>query len=316
MTDLLSVDEARRRIVAMARQRPPGPVALIEAAGLVLATDEVARRDLPGFDNSAMDGFAVRAADLAGASDAAPARLRLAGEVAAGSVFAGEVEPGTAVRIMTGAPLPTGADAVIEVELTSPGAAPGGEGRDAAKDGSRLGAEVLAHARIDPGRNVRRAGSDIRAGDLALRAGTHLGPYQIALLAALGAAWPVCIPRPTIALLATGDELVDVADEPGPGQVVNIVGPGLGAAAAMAGAIPFRLGPARDTMDELRRSLAGAATADVVVSVGGVSMGEYDLVRRAVEEIGELDFWRVAMRPGKPLAVGGLGGKPFIGLPG
>jgi molybdopterin molybdotransferase len=296
---LLSVEEARRRIVAMARPRAPEPSPLEAAAGLALAAPVVARRDLPGFDNSAMDGFAVRAEELEGASEARPRRLAIAGEVAAGSVWKREVEPGTAVRIMTGAPLPPGADAVIEVELTTV-----------------EGGTVLARADVEQGRSVRRRGSDIAAGETALEAGAHLGPAQVALLAALGESRPLCVPRPRVAVLATGDELVDAGQEPGPGQVSDVVGPGLGAAVQVAGGTPLRVPRARDDMADLRRALTAAAEADVVVSVGGVSMGEHDLVRRAVEELGALDFWRVAMRPGKPLAVGTVLGKPFIGLPG
>jgi len=298
--DLLSVDEARRRLVALAP--PPRVVAvpLREARGLVLAQVVAARGPLPAFDNSAMDGFAVRARDVLGASPEAPARLRLTGEVAAGSVYAGTVEPGEAVRIMTGAPVPAGADAVIEVER------------------SHLAAGwVMLDRGADPGNNIRPAGGDIEAGEEALAAGTHLGPAQLALLAALGEAEPRCLARPRVAVLATGDELVEPGAVPGPGQVVNIVGTAIAAAVEDAGAVAVVIPPARDTAEDIRRALQAAmAAADVVVSVGGVSMGEYDLVRPAVQELGRLDFWRVAMRPGKPLAVGRLGDCPFVGLPG
>ena len=295
---MLSVDEARARIVAAGRRRPATPTALRQAAGLVLGADVVARRDLPGFDNSAMDGFALRAGDVASASSGRPVRLRLLGEVAAGAVFGGRVETGGAVRIMTGAPLPKGADAVLEVEETAMDA-----------DG------VLALRAVERGRSIRRVGEDIRRGEVALAAGSFLGPAQLGLLAALGEAAPVCIPRPRVALLATGDELVDVEVEPGPGQVVDI-GVAFAAAAVGAGAEVVPVLRAADAREDLERALRQAAEADVVVSVGGVSMGEYDLVRKVVEKLGALDFWKVAIRPGKPLAVGRVLDRSFVGLPG
>jgi molybdopterin molybdotransferase len=296
---LLSVDEARQRLQALLGTPPPEAVALAEAGGLVLAADVLARRALPGFDNSAMDGFAVRAADTAGATPASPRRLRLAGEVAAGAVDPGTVEPGEAVRIMTGAPVPRGADAVIEVER------------------ARLeGQDVLAEAEVEPGRSIRRAGEDIRPGDFALAAGAVLGPAQLALLAALGEVRPRCIPRPVVAVFGTGDELVDPEIEPGPGQVADVVTTAMPAAVAEAGGRPLAVRRAADSEQDVRRAFREAASADLVVSVGGVSMGEYDLVRRVIEADGQLDFWRVAMRPGKPLAVGSVGGRPVVGLPG
>ena len=247
-----------------------------------------------------MDGFAVRLADLAGASRDRPARLRVAGEVAAGTVYEGEVTSGTAVRIMTGAPIPAGAEAVIEVEATE-----------------AHGDEVLVFSTVEPERSFRRAGTDLARGATALAAGSHLGPSQLALLAALGVTRPECHRRPRVAVVVTGDELVDAATEPGPGQLVDVVSPSLGAAIASLGAEAV-IGPrVPDRADAIRDALSrAAAAADLVISTGGVSMGERDLVRPVVEEIGELDFWRVAMRPGKPLAVGRVRGTPFIGLPG
>ena len=296
---MLTVDEACRRLVAMVGVLPPVSTPLPRARGLVLATGVVARRDLPGFDNSAMDGFAVRAADTAGASEGEPARLRVAGEVAAGSVFAGLLEPGTAVRIMTGAPIPAGSDAVVEVESTT-------------VDGDT----VLVMTEVEPGRSLRRAGDDVRRGEGALAAGAWLGPAQLALLAALGETQPSCHPRPRVAVIPTGDELVDPAQQPGPGQVADVVSSALPAAVAEAGGEPLLIRRAIDTEGDVRRALRDARGADLVVTVGGVSMGEYDFVRRVIETEGELDFWRVAMRPGKPLAVGRVGGIPVVGLPG
>jgi molybdopterin molybdotransferase len=277
----------------------PEPVSLAEAAGRVLATAVVARRDLPGFANSAMDGFAVRAVDLGRASPQNPARLVLAGEVGAGSVFAGEVGPGSAVRIMTGAPIPAGADAILELE-------------EAIEDGS----DVLMQRAAEQGRNIRGAGTDLRRGELALGAGVPLGAAQLALLAALGEDRIECTRQPVVAVVSTGDEVVDAGHEIGPGQVYDAIGPSLGAAVALAGARPAMIRRARDNAGDIRRALEDASAADLVISVGGVSMGRYDLVRPAVEELGRLDFWKVAMRPGKPLAVGAVLGRPFVGLPG
>ena len=296
---MLSVDEAQRRLGELVGRLAVVEVALADATGMVLADDVVAGRDLPGFDNSAMDGFALRSAETTGASAGRPARLRVVGEIAAGSGGGEPLAPGTAVRIMTGAPIPPGADAVLEVEET------------------RLeGDEVLALRAAEVGRSRRAAGSDIRGGETALRAGAHLGSAQVALLAALGASRLRVFQRPRVALLATGDELVDVEVDPGPGQVVDAATPGLRAAVLAMGAEAVVIARARDSVEDLRRALALAAEADLIVSVGGVSMGEYDLVREVVADMGELDFWTVRMRPGKPLAVGSVRGTPFIGLPG
>lgn len=297
---MLTVEEARQRLVELAGTLASEATPLDAAAGLVLAEDVVAGRNLPGFDNSAMDGFAVRVGDVANASRDKPARLRVVGEVSAGTVYKGKLAAGTAVRIMTGAPIPAGAEAVIEVEET-----------DVAGD------DVLVFRAPEPGRSFRAAGSDLAAGVSALAAGTVLGPSQLGLLAALGVTLPWCYRRPRVAVLATGDELVDASVDPGPGQVVDIATPSLTAAITGIGAEALPLPPAADREAAIRDALSqAAATVDMVISVGGVSMGERDLVRPVVEELGELDFWRVAMRPGKPLAVGTVQGTPFIGLPG
>jgi molybdopterin molybdotransferase len=296
---LLTVDEARRRILAMMPAPEAETVALAQAAGRVLATAVVAGHDLPGFANSAMDGFAVRAADLSGAAPEDPVHLLLVGEVGAGNVFAGELRPGTTVRIMTGAPIPDGADAVLELE-------------EAAEDGPR----VLMRRAAERGRNIRGAGTDVQSGELALDAGVTLGPAQLALLAALGQDRLDCLRQPLVAVMSTGDEVVEAGDAIAPGQVYDAIGPSLSAAVTLAGAHAIVIRRARDTADDVRRALREAAVADLVVSVGGVSMGRYDLVRPAVEELGRLDFWKVAMRPGKPLAVGEVLGRPFVGLPG
>ena len=211
-------------------------------------------------------------------------------------MFEGQVEPGTTVRIMTGAPIPAGADAVLEVEET---------GTD--------GATVLIRRAVDAGRHIRRTGTDVARGDVALDAGVVLGPAQLALLGALGEARVECIRRPVVAVVATGDEVVEPGEELAPGQVHDAITPSLRAAVDGAGALAMVVRRAKDTADDVRRALREATEADIVVSVGGVSMGEYDLVRPAVEELGELAFWKVAMRPGKPLAIGRVGDGRLLG---
>ena len=298
-TALLSVNQARERINAMLAVLEAERVAIADARERVLAAPVVAGRDLPGFDNSSMDGFAIRAGDVSQAEATAPVRLRVTGTSAAGGAFAGEVAPGTAVRIMTGAPIPRGADAVIEVEETS-------------MDGE----SVLVRRAAAVGRNLRPAGGDLRRGELALERGAHVGPAQLALLAALGTETVECVRRPVVALVPTGDEVVDAGHEPGADQLYDAITPALAAAVSAVGGLPMRVLRARDDVDDVRRALRQAAEADFVLSVGGVSVGDRDLVRPVVEELGELDFWKVAVRPGKPLAVGRVLGKPFIGLPG
>jgi molybdopterin molybdotransferase len=295
---MLRVDEARQRVAAMLPRLAVEPVRVAEAANRVLAVEVVAPRDVPGFDNSAMDGFAVRSADLAAAGES-PVRLQVTGEVAAGAVFEGAMASGETVRIMTGAPVPRGADAVVEIEETT-------------SDESG----VMIRLAPAPGRNVRLAGGDIRRGEVALPPGTVLGPAQLALLGALGTVDVECVRRPVVAVVATGNEVVSAGEDLAPGQVYDAITPAISAAIEAAGGRPLVVARARDSADDVRRALREAADADMVLSIGGVSMGAYDLVRSAVEDLGELDFWKVAMKPGKPLAVGRVLGRPFVGLPG
>ena len=295
----MSVEEARRRILSMVDQLGSEPVRLADAGGRVLSAAITANRDLPGFDNSSMDGFALRAGDVAAAAPAAPIRLRVIGTAPAGAAFAGTLLPGTAVRIMTGAPIPDGADAVVEVEATT-------------TDGDA----VLVQMATDAGRNVRHAGGDLRSGEGALEAGAVLGPAQVALLGALGMATVDCVRRPVVALVPTGDEVVGPPSQPGPGQLFDAITPALTVSVVAAGGVPMVVDRAADDIADVSRALDQASSADFVVTIGGVSVGDRDLVRPVVAEIGELDFWRVAMRPGKPLAVGRVRGTPFVGLPG
>lgn len=296
-----SVEEALAQILAGVRPLDPEKVALVEAQGRVLARDLVAPFALPPFANTSMDGYAVRSADLAGTSDQQPALLKMVGVVPAGGEFVGELATGTTVRIFTGAPIPAGADAVIQQELTAP--SPDGE-------------FIPMLAAIAPGHNIRMAGSDVQAGSLVVARGTELGPAEIAVAAAIGAARVEVTRQPRVAIIGTGDELVEPGQPLGPGQIYNSNALMLAAAVRAAGGVPWVLPTASDTLDDIRAHFTQAQAADLVLSSGGVSVGDFDLVRRVLEEMGQVAFWRVNVRPGKPLAFGRLGATPFMGLPG
>jgi molybdopterin molybdotransferase len=322
---LLSVDEAREQVLAAI----PGPLpseSVPVGAGLwrVLAEPVVAATSLPPWDNSAMDGYAIRSTDTAGASESAPTRLRVVGEVRAGAAPVVAVEPGTAVRIATGAPLPPGADAVVPVELTTPVDAEGragDRGRDAA---GPLPAMVLVHRTVAPDASVRQAASDLSAGSVVLPAGAALTPSTIALAAGAGAPSVRVHRRPRVAVLATGDEVREVGESLGPAGIPDANRPGLLAQVAAAGGEPMDLGIASDRPDDVLGRLRAALTegADAVIVSGGVSVGPYDVVKGAFEAIGRVDLWRVAVQPGKPFAFGTAdrpgGGAPVLlfGLPG
>jgi molybdopterin molybdotransferase len=296
---MLTVAAAQERILAGVQPLRTERTPLAEALGRVLAVPVVSRRTLPPFDNSSMDGYAVRAQETHGATAEQPVALPVTGESRAGSVPGRELERGSAMRIMTGAPLPDGADAVVRYEDT-----------DSGRDAVRIAVEVRS------GTNVRRAGEDMNPGDEILRPGRRLRPADLAACAALGNPWLEVYRRPRVAVVSTGDELVEVDVEPGPGQIVDSNAVAIAAAVREAGGEPVRIGIARDTVVDLRRAFREAANCDLIVSSAGVSMGDHDHVRDVVDEMGRMDFWRVAMRPGKPLAVGAVSGVPFIGLPG
>ncbi len=296
MTALLAVDEAVRRVVGACRPVPSEQVALAEAHGRALAEDVVARLTKPPFDCSAMDGYAVRAADLA----AVPARLELIGTSHAGNGFSGRVGPGQTVRIFTGAPMPAGADAVLIQE-------------NAEAEADR----VVARSGVTAGLYVRRAGLDFATGDRGPRAGTLLGPRAIALTAAMNVPWVRVRRRPRVAVLSTGDEIVMPGDPIGPNQIVSANALALAAIVAEAGGVPLSLGIARDTPEALIAAMAEAEGADLVVLTGGASVGEHDLVRPVLGREGlDIGFWRIAMRPGKPFLFGAYRGVPLLGLPG
>jgi molybdopterin molybdotransferase len=326
---LISVETAQARILELLGDRRALGVedaAIDGSLGRVLAEPAVAAVSLPPWDNSAMDGYAIRAADVAGASGDDPARLAVVGEVAAGVAPSRAVRAGEAIRIATGAPMPPDADAVVPVEMTSP---VDGEGRVGARGRDATGplpVAVLIDLPARPGANVRLAGSDLHAGDRLLDAGTALGPAQIALLAGASIGRVGVHRRPKVGVLATGDELQPAGTDLGPAAIPDANGPGLRALVVRGGADALDLGVARDTRaDVLARLRHGLAEGcDAIVVSGGVSVGPYDVVRAAFEELGRVDLWRVAVQPGKPFALatvgraGDGGGRPvlFFGLPG
>ena len=291
---LLRVEEALERILSRARPLPAEDCAPEEAVGRVLAAPVVASTSLPPWDNTAMDGFAVRSSDVARASEDAPVELRVLAEVAAGHVPARDVEPGTALRITTGAMIPAGADAVVPVEDT-----------DAPPGVAALPESVRVRVPARPGANVRRAGEDVRLGETVLPSGRVLGPAGVALAAASGAARVAVIRRPRVGVLATGDELTPAGQPLGSGRIHDSNTPLLLVQSRAAGAIATSFGIAPDDPFTLAGMLAEAvARSDVVVLSGGVSVGAHDHVKDAFETLGEVAFWRVAIQPGKPLAFG------------
>lgn len=305
----LSVDEALARVLALVDVLPGERAPLLEALGRVLAEPVAARDDLPPFANSAMDGYAVRAADVQTADLDRPTTLRVTADIAAGSWPTAELSPGTAARIMTGAPLPPGADAVVPVEDTD----------ERWKERNRpLPAQIAVFRRVGVGDYVRPRGDDVRAGDLILPAGRRIRPAEISVLASLGVAQVAVVRRPRVAVLSTGDELLPVEAELTPGKIRNSNGYAQAAQVLALGAVPIDLGVAGDTAAAVRERLQIGleAGADLFVSSAGVSVGAYDVVRDVLETEGEVQFWRVRMRPGKPLAVGRYGGVPYLGLPG
>ncbi|GAB98222.1 molybdopterin molybdotransferase [Kineosphaera limosa] len=315
---MISVAEHRRRILETVRRLAPQQVPVTQAQGCVLAKDVEALVPLPGFDNSAMDGYIVGAADVAGlpapdsadsaeASDAPegagqPVRLPVDGDIPAGDTRQLRLEPGHAYRIMTGAPIPAGGDVVIPVELTDGGTE-----------------YVTLHAADAPGRHIRRAGEDVHAGDIVLRAGTVLGARQLAIAAAVGAGELSVYPRPRVVCLSTGDELLPPGSVPGFGQVVDSNGLMLAAALREAGFDARAGGVVLDTEEAVTAALdAALADADAIVTTGGVSMGAYDAVKAALSSLGTVAFDKVAMQPGKPQGFGTLGERevPVFTLPG
>ncbi len=312
LAPLLSLDDARAQMLALVAPLPVETVDLDAALGRVLAESIDSLLTLPPWDNSAMDGFAVQADDVAGAGDHHPIELRVIGESAAGRSFKGEVEAGTAVRILTGAPMPIGADTVVPVEDT-----------DAPMGAAELPEAVRISASRSPGAHVRRVGSDLREGYPLLEAGTVLAPAALAVAAAGGHAQLTVHRAPRVAILATGDELALVGQPLESDQIPDSNTVGLSAQARESGAEIRPLGIANDELAVVVARLQSALDwADVIVVSGGVSVGAHDVVKDAFAEVGKVGLWRVAVQPGKPLAfgsaprIGGEGDVLLFGLPG
>ena len=293
---MISVEEALGRLLAPLEKLPAEQVSVADAVGRVLAEDVAARRTQPPFAVSAMDGYAVRAGDV----ERVPTTLRIVAEIPAGAGFGGVLGSGEAARIFTGAPLPEGADAIVIQE-----------------DTERRGDAVEVREGAPKGRYVRRAGLDFAEGDVLLRAGTRLTPRHVGLAAAMNRPWLFVHRRPRVGILSTGDEIVMPGDPIGPHQIVSSNALALCAFATACGAVPVLVGNAPDDPDALRTIAAAAKGVDLFVTTGGVSVGEHDLVRDVLSRDGlSIDFWEIAMRPGKPLMFGQYRGTPMVGLPG
>jgi len=310
---VISVDQALGKVLEHVDILDSEESPILSCLGQVLAEDVFSAINIPPLDNSAMDGYAVRAADTRGASPKSPRILRVIDTVGAGAVSRSEVAPGTAVRIMTGAPIPDGADGVVRFEDTD----------ETERQG--VPAEIGVLIEVAPGAEIRRAGEDIAVGSLVLKQGTRLRASEIGVLASLGCGKAKVIRRPVVAILSTGDEIEDIAKPLSQGKIYNSNSYSLAALVRHYGAVPEMLGIALDNEGSLMDKLGPGWDADMVITSGGVSLGDYDVVRKVLEKEGEIVFWRVREKPGKPLVFGLLKGRskaggakniPFFGLAG
>jgi molybdopterin molybdotransferase len=299
---MLTVAEAKEIILSAVRPRPARATPLAETIHGVLAQDVTSPIDLPLWDNSAVDGYAARASDLAAANENSPIHLRVTAQAPAGTATDVTVEPQTCVRIFTGAPIPEGADAVVMQEDTHP----------------HHEGYIAVEESVESGENIRRAGDDVTKGEVVLRAGTLLGPSQLGMAAAVGLAQLVVYPRPRVGVLVTGAEIVEPGRPLRGGQIYDANSYALCAFVKQAGGELVELGIADDTREDLHEKIDyGLSECDVVITVGGVSVGEYDLVKDVLTELGcEQKFWKIAMRPGKPIVFGTREEKLVFGLPG
>ena len=304
---MITIEEALERILAYVSVLPAENKHPLDALGQVLDEDITATFDIPPLDNTSMDGYAVCAPGTDGASKASPRELRVIGEVAAGYIYDGEVTDGTAVRIMTGAPIPRGADAVVPFEETDEETADSHE-------------SVRIFKEANPGANIRPAGQDVRTGDLVLRKGAVLRPQEIGVIASLGRHRVRVIRRPVVAVLSTGDELLEPGQPRDGSRIYDANAYSIAALVQRFGGVPKLLGIARDTVEALTARIHEGVNTDMLVTSAGVSKGEYDIVKDVLAREGEVAFWTVAVKPGKPLAFGAVqrDGRriPHIGLPG
>jgi len=311
---MISVEEARERILAFFSRLPAESIPPANAVGQVLAADVVAPFDLPPLANTGMDGYAVHAEDTAGASEASPVRLKLVANLAAGYIHETRVKRGEAVRIMTGAPLPPGADAVVPFEETD-------EMNRARGNRPAPGDDVAIFKAANPGANVRPRAGDVAAGSRVLEAGRVIRPSEVGVLASLGIGEAPVYRRPVVAILSTGDEVTPPGEPLLPGRIYDANTPAIAAQVAAFGGIPRVLGIAHDTVEDLTAKIREGLNADMLVTSAGVSRGDFDVVKEVLASEGEIDFWTVRMRPGKPLAFGAFTAPdgrrvPHLGLPG
>lgn len=310
--DMLSVEEAFTRIMACFGPLEVEEKPLLDSLGQVLAATINSPLDLPPLPNSGMDGYAVRQADIRGASASSPRKLKVIGLVAAGQVSTQTVVPGSTIRIMTGGPIPEGADTVVPFEQT--------DEVQRRTSGQPL-SEVAILSDLPMGGNVRPSGEDVRQGQLVLAGGTVLRPAEVGVMASLGLTTAQVIRRPVVSVLSTGDELVSVGEPLEPGKIYDCNSSSIAASVIASGGLPRILGIARDSLADMHRKLGQVVGSDLLITSAGVSKGDYDIVKDVLTERGDINFWSVRMRPAKPLAFGllrGEGGRaiPLLGLPG
>ncbi len=310
---MISVEEALERILVSMDALEEEERSILESLGQVLAEDIGSTIDVPPLDNSAMDGYAVRSEDTQGVSPQSPRTLRVVDTVLAGYISRHKVEPGTAIRIMTGAPIPEGADSVVRFEDTD-------DAERRQPTGQHLPVEIGILQEVVPGFDVRRAGEDITRGSTVLSKGTVIRPSEVGVLASLGRTTVKVIRRPVVAILATGDELVDIGQPLPSGKLYNSNSYSVAAQVLRYGGIPKILGIASDREDSVVAGLRQGLEADLLITTGGVSVGDYDVVKDVLAREGKIDFWKVRLKPGKPLAFGTVRGVsrsiPHLGLPG
>ncbi len=298
---MIAVEEALKIILDHITPLGLESIDILGSVGRILGEDERAGRPNPPWDNSAMDGYALKAEDTSGASKDAPTTLKVIYDLPAGHAPKGEIKNSEAVRIMTGAPIPPGADAVIMVESTALG-----------EDGF-----VRLFKEAKKGDNIRKKGEDFNEGEIVLKKGSLIRPAEVLMLATIGRAFVFVHKRPRVAVISTGDELTDIGVVPKEGHIINSNGYAIAALVKECGAEAVNLGIARDTKESLREKLMLASSFDCIISSGGVSVGDYDFVKDVLKDLGsEMKFWKVAMKPGKPLAFGVINNRPAFGLPG
>jgi molybdopterin molybdotransferase len=299
---MIPFNEARQKVLSEAKALPIEPCPLSDLSGRILAQDVASTFDIPPRDNSAMDGFAVRHADMAGASSDSPVILEIIEDVPAGTIARRAVGAGQATRIMTGAQMPEGADCVVPVELTETGIRK---------------TEVRIRNGVQLGEHVRKRGEDVRAGEVLIKKGTRLRPQEAGLIASLGMTGVLVSRKPIVGILSSGNEIVDPGNPLGPGQIYDANRYSVAAQARSVNAEVKDYGIVEDDLAKITATLErAAAECDLVLTSGGVSVGDYDLMKQALSKLGEMNFWQVAQKPGKPMAFGFTNGKPVVGLPG